>query len=70
MGDDPVHASLQDRNEVDLILARQRMDEARRDRAGPLQRLATLGAHPDRLPINDLLPIPGPPLDGEAPVDA
>jgi biotin synthase len=45
------------------------MGETRRDRAGLLQQLATLPAHPDSLPINDLMPIPGTPLGGAAPVD-
>lgn len=38
------------------------MGETRRDRAGLLHQLATLPAHPDSLPINDLMPIPGTPL--------
>ncbi|MDO8900516.1 MAG: biotin synthase BioB [Phenylobacterium sp.] len=43
------------------------MGETRRDRAGLLHALATLPAHPDSLPINDLMPIPGTPLgDSEA----
>jgi biotin synthase len=46
------------------------MGETRRDRAGLLQQLASLPAHPDSLPINDLMPIPGTPLGGAAPVDA
>jgi biotin synthase len=46
------------------------MGETRRDRAGLLQQLANLPAHPDSLPINDLMPIPGTPLSGAAPVDA
>jgi biotin synthase len=45
------------------------MGETRRDRAGLLQALATLPAHPDSLPINDLMPIPGTPLGGSNPVD-
>ncbi|CAN7160566.1 biotin synthase BioB [Phenylobacterium sp. LjRoot219] len=45
------------------------MGETRRDRAGLLQQLAALPAHPDSLPINDLMPIPGTPLGGAAPVD-
>jgi biotin synthase len=45
------------------------MGETRRDRAGLLQQLANLPAHPDSLPINDLMPIPGTPLGGAAPVD-
>jgi len=45
------------------------MGETRRDRAGLLHQLATLPAHPESLPINDLMPIPGTPLAGSAPVD-
>ena len=45
------------------------MGETRRDRAGLLQALATLPAHPDSLPINDLMPIPGTPLGDSAAVD-
>ena len=45
------------------------MGETRRDRAGLLQQLANLPAHPDSLPINDLMPIPGTPLGDAAPVD-
>jgi biotin synthase len=45
------------------------MGETRRDRAGLLHQLATLPAHPDSLPINDLVPIPGTPLGDSEPVD-
>jgi biotin synthase len=45
------------------------MGETRRDRAGLLQQLATLPAHPESLPINDLMPIAGTPLGRSAPVD-
>ncbi|RAK57259.1 biotin synthase BioB [Phenylobacterium deserti] len=45
------------------------MGETRRDRAGLLHQLATLPAHPDSLPINDLMPIPGTPLGNSAAVD-
>ena len=45
------------------------MGETRRDRAGLLQALATLPAHPDSLPINDLMPIPGTPLGESKAVD-
>jgi biotin synthase len=38
------------------------MGETRRDRAGLLHSLATLPGHPDSLPINDLMPVPGTPL--------
>jgi len=40
------------------------MGETRRDRAGLLHQLATLPAHPESLPINDLMPIKGTPLGG------
>ena len=46
------------------------MGETRRDRAGLLQALATLPAHPDSLPVNDLMPIQGTPLADSPPVDA
>ncbi|MDB5463982.1 MAG: bioB, partial [Phenylobacterium sp.] len=45
------------------------MGETRRDRAGLLQQLATLPSHPESLPINDLMPIPGTPLGDSTPVD-
>jgi biotin synthase len=45
------------------------MGETRRDRAGLLQQLAILPEHPQSLPINDLMPIPGTPLGGSTPVD-
>jgi biotin synthase len=45
------------------------MGETRRDRAGLLHQLATLPAHPESLPINDLMPIPGTPLGGSEAVD-
>jgi biotin synthase len=45
------------------------MGETRRDRAGLLQQLATLPAHPESLPINDLMPIKGTPLGGSQAVD-
>ncbi|WP_411287339.1 biotin synthase BioB [Phenylobacterium sp.] len=45
------------------------MGETRRDRAGLLHQLATLPAHPDSLPVNDLMPIAGTPLGGSTPVD-
>ncbi|MFN3512628.1 MAG: biotin synthase BioB [Phenylobacterium sp.] len=45
------------------------MGETRPDRAGLLHALATLPAHPDSLPINDLMPIPGTPLGGSDSVD-
>ena len=45
------------------------MGETRRDRAGLLHQLAILPAHPESLPINDLMPIPGTPLGGSTPVE-
>jgi biotin synthase len=45
------------------------MGETRRDRAGLLRQLANLPVHPESIPINDLMPIPGTPLGGSAPVD-
>ncbi|HZZ70109.1 MAG TPA: biotin synthase BioB [Phenylobacterium sp.] len=45
------------------------MGETRRDRAGLLRQLAILPSHPESLPINDLMPIPGTPLGGSTPVD-
>jgi biotin synthase len=45
------------------------MGETRRDRAGLLHQLATLPAHPESLPINDLMPIAGTPLGDSKPVD-
>ena len=45
------------------------MGETRRDRAGLLHALATLPAHPDSLPINDLMPIKGTPLGDSPPLD-
>jgi len=45
------------------------MGETRRDRAGLLHQLATLPEHPQSLPINDLMPIPGTPLAGSQAVD-
>jgi biotin synthase len=45
------------------------MGETRRDRAGLLHQLATLPAHPESVPINELVPIPGTPLANSAPLD-
>ena len=45
------------------------MGEGRDARVGLLHALATLPAHPDSLPINALMPIPGTPLGDSAPVD-
>jgi biotin synthase len=45
------------------------MGESRKARVGLLHALATLPAHPDSLPVNALVPIPGTPLGESAPVD-
>ena len=45
------------------------MGETRADRAGLLQQLATLDPHPESVPINLLVQVPGTPLHGVAPLD-
>ena len=45
------------------------MGESRRQRAGLLQTLATLPAHPDSVPINRLVQVEGTPLHGSAELD-
>jgi len=45
------------------------MGETRAARAGLLHALATLPAHPDSLPVNALVPIPGTPLGDSPPLD-
>ncbi len=45
------------------------MGETRAARAGLLLALANLPAHPESLPINALVPIPGTPLGNSAPID-
>jgi biotin synthase len=45
------------------------MGESRDDRAGLLQQLATLDPHPESVPINLLVQVPGTPLHGVAPLD-
>ena len=45
------------------------MGESRGDRAGLLHSLATLPAHPESLPVNALVPIPGTPLGDSPPID-
>ena len=45
------------------------MGETRAARAGLIHALATLPAHPDSLPINALVPIPGTPLGDSPPLD-
>ncbi len=45
------------------------LGEAREDRAGLLQTLASLDPHPESVPINRLVPIPGTPLGEVEPLD-
>ena len=45
------------------------MGESRRQRAGLLQALANLPAHPDSVPINRLVQVEGTPLAGTEPLD-
>jgi biotin synthase len=45
------------------------MGEAVRDRAAMLATLANLPQHPESVPINQLVRVPGTPLEGAAPVD-
>ena len=45
------------------------MGEAPVDRAKLLHTLATLPAHPESVPINQLVQVPGTPLDGTTPLD-
>jgi len=45
------------------------MGEQRADRAALLHTLATLPAHPDSVPINNLVRVPGTPLADSAPLD-
>ncbi len=46
------------------------MGESDLDRARMLQVLASLDPHPESVPINALVPVPGTPLSGREPVDA
>lgn len=46
------------------------MGETREHRVGLLHALATLPAHPDSVPINQLVQVPGTPLHGTEPLDA
>jgi biotin synthase len=46
------------------------MGEETADRIGLLHTLATLPAHPDSVPINQLVKVSGTPLDGQGPLDA
>ncbi len=45
------------------------MGETIEDRARLLQELATLDPHPESVPINALVPVPGTPLEDQPPVD-
>jgi biotin synthase len=45
------------------------MGETRADRAGLLHSLATLPAHPESLPVNELVPIKGTPLGESQQID-
>jgi biotin synthase len=45
------------------------MGETRADRAGLLHALATMRPHPDSVPINELVPVPGTPLADAEPLD-
>src|SRR5204863_265085 len=45
------------------------MGETTRDRASMLATLANLPQHPESVPINQLVRVPGTPLAGQAPVD-
>jgi len=45
------------------------MGETRADRAGLLQQLATMDPHPDSVPINLLVQVPGTPLEDVDPID-
>ena len=45
------------------------MGESIEDRARLLQELATLDPHPESVPINALVPVPGTPLESQAQVE-
>ena len=45
------------------------MGETRADRAGLLHMLATMNPHPESVPINELVPVPGTPLAAAGPLD-
>jgi len=45
------------------------MGETREDRVALLHTLATLPAHPESVPVNQLVRVPGTPLEGAAPLD-
>lgn len=46
------------------------MGEARADRVGLLQQLANQSQHPESVPINQLVPVKGTPLEDAPPIDA
>ena len=46
------------------------MGETRRHRAGLIAQLASLAPQPESVPINNLVPVPGTPLEGSEPLDA
>jgi biotin synthase len=45
------------------------MGESDRDRASMLQVLSSMDPHPESVPINSLVPVPGTPLEGREPVE-
>ena len=45
------------------------MGETRRQRASLIARLANLSPYPESVPINHLVPMPGTPLENQAPLD-
>ena len=45
------------------------MGETRADRVGLMHTLATLTPQPESVPINELVPVPGTPLESAAPLD-
>ena len=45
------------------------MGETRRHRAGLIAQLANLAPQPESVPINNLVPVPGTPLEGSEPLD-
>lgn len=45
------------------------MGESRRDRAGLIAQLASLNPAPESVPINNLVQVPGTPLEGTPPID-
>jgi biotin synthase len=45
------------------------MGESRRDRAALIAQLASLEPHPESVPVNDLVAVPGTPLENAPPID-